>query len=290
MQWSSSGLGLFGYHPIAVDRPHAPACPALPCFRGHAISAATAAFLGAPLRLLIDGHWVDAQDGQTLATRDPATDQFLAEVALGGAADIDLAVSAARRAFDDPWSRLGHPGRAALLTRLARLVAEQAELFTELEVLDNGMTRAIAALTVANVVEMFEYYAGAAWRIEGTTTTPSHHVSAQAEALTYTLGEPLGVAGLIVPWNVPLSTAVLKIAPALAAAWWSSPRRKRRCPSCCWAGSRWMQAFPQEFSTSSTVWVVMPERRWPSTRASTKSRSPAPQLPAAPWCMRLRAT
>ena len=268
-----------------------PALPSL-AFDGHAISAATAAFLGAPLRLLIDGHWVDAQDGQTLATRDPATDQFLAEVALGGAADIDLAVSAARRAFDGPWSRLGHPGRAALLTRLARLVAEQAELFTELEVLDNGMPRAIAALTVANVVEMFEYYAGAAWRIEGTTTTPPHHVSAQAEALTYTLREPLGVAGLIVPWTVPLSTAVLKIAPALGAGCSVVVKPSEETPlSILLLGRLALDAdIPHEFSTSSTVWVVMPERRWPSTRASTKFRSPAPQLPAAPWCMRLRAT
>ncbi|MBL8306169.1 MAG: aldehyde dehydrogenase family protein [Rubrivivax sp.] len=186
-------------------------------FDGHAVLPATREFLAGPHRLLIGGRWVDGQDGETLATQDPATGLEIARVALGGAADIDAAVAAARQAFHGPWSRLGHPGRAALLAALARKVAEHAALFTELEIVDNGMPRFIAGLTVSNVVEMLDYYAGAAWRIEGTTTTPPHHVAAVAEALTYTVREPVGVAGLIVPWNVPISTAVLKLAPALAA-------------------------------------------------------------------------
>ncbi len=186
-------------------------------FDGHPLLPATLAFLADPHRLLIGGQWVDGVDGETHATRDPATGLVTARVALGGAADIDAAVAAARRAFAGPWSRLGHPGRAALLAALARKVAEHAALFTELEIVDNGMPRFIAALTINNIVEMLDYYAGAAWRIEGTTTTPPHHVAAYAEALTYTVREPVGVAGLIVPWNVPISTAVLKLAPALAA-------------------------------------------------------------------------
>lgn len=186
-------------------------------FDGHPLLPTTTAFLAGPHRLLIGGRWVDGLDGETLATHDPATGLEIARVALGGAADVDLAVAAARRAFEGPWSRLGHPGRAALLAALARQVAAHAALFTEIEIVDNGMPRFIAGLTVNNVVEMFDYYAGAAWRIEGTTTTPPHHVAAVAEALTYTVREPVGVAGLIVPWNVPLSTAVLKLAPALAA-------------------------------------------------------------------------
>ncbi len=186
-------------------------------YDGHRIAAATQAFLAQPHRLFIDGVWVDAQGGERLATRDPATGLEIAQVAVGGAADIDLAVAAARRAFHGPWGRLGAPARAALLTRLARLVEAHADLFTELEVIDNGMSLGIARLTVNNVAEMFDYYAGAAWRIEGTTTTPPHHVAAVAEALTYTVREAVGVCGLIVPWNVPISTAVLKIAPALAA-------------------------------------------------------------------------
>ncbi len=186
-------------------------------FNGHSVSAAARDFLAARHGLLIDGQWRAATDGRTLVTEDPATGLALAEVALGGAADIELAVAAARRAFEGPWSRLGAPGRAACLLRLAALVRAQASTFTELEVLDAGMPRFIAGLTAANAAELFEYYAGAAWRIEGRTTIPPHHVVAEAEALTYTLREPVGVAALVVPWNVPLNMAAMKLAPALAA-------------------------------------------------------------------------
>ena len=105
----------------------------------------------------------------------------------------------------------------ATLSRLARLIETHAETFIELEVIDNGMPRCIAALTVANCIEMLDYYAGWATKIEGVTTTPPPHLTAQSEALTYTLREPVGVVGQIIPWNVPLSMAILKLAPALAA-------------------------------------------------------------------------
>lgn len=190
--------------------------PALP-FAGQAISDATRGFLARPHKLLIDGRWVDGIAGETFVTADPATGLSIATVASGDGADIDLAVAAARRAFEGPWSRLTPSERAAILFRLARLIDEHVELFTEIEVIDNGMPLGIAQLTVANVVEMVDYYAGWVTKIEGTTTTPPRHVTAQAEALTYTLREPLGVVGQIVPWNVPLSTAILKVAPALAA-------------------------------------------------------------------------
>ncbi len=186
-------------------------------FDGHAVSGATAAFLRGPHRLLIDGAWTDGQAGESIATEDPATGLPLATVAAGDAADIDRAVRAARRAFTGPWSRFSPRQRAARLTRLADLVARHADTFTELEIIDNGMPRFIAALTVGNCVEMLEYYAGWATKIEGVTTTPPAHVTAFAEALTYTLREPVGVAGQIIPWNVPLSMAILKLAPALAA-------------------------------------------------------------------------
>jgi phenylacetaldehyde dehydrogenase len=186
-------------------------------FDGHAVSPETRAFLAGPHRLLIDGAWVDGADGETMGTRDPATGLELARFAIGGAHDIDRAVAAARRAFEGPWSRRSLLDRAAPITRLARLVDAHAAQLTEIEVLDNGMPRFIAQLTVANCAEMLDWYAAAAIRIEGRTMMPPRHVSAVAEALTYTLREPVGVAGLIVPWNVPLSTAILKLAPALAA-------------------------------------------------------------------------
>jgi phenylacetaldehyde dehydrogenase len=181
------------------------------------IAAATRAILESPQLLLIGGQWCAAVSGATLATHDPATGARLAEVALGDARDIDLAVAAARRAFEGPWSRLSGFERARLLRKLALLIEANATALAELDVLDNGMPRFIADLTVRNAVEMFDYYAGWAERIEGTTTEPPAHVRAAGDALTYTLREPIGVVGQIVPWNVPLSMACLKLAPALAA-------------------------------------------------------------------------
>lgn len=181
------------------------------------ISQVTQQFLDQPHKLLINGQWVDGEDNKTIETSDPATNKVIAKVAIGGPKEIDLAVKAARKAFNGPWSKLTNFERARLLTRLARLIETNTDLLTEIEVLDNGMSTNIARLTINNISEMFEYYAGAAQRIEGTTTTPPRHITDLTEALTYTLREPVGVAGLIVPWNVPASTAVLKLAPALAA-------------------------------------------------------------------------
>lgn len=184
-------------------------------FDGHAILPETRSFLDAPHQLLIDGQWIGGSD--SIIVSDPATGLELSSVAIGGAREIDLAVAAARRAFDGGWGRAGAPERAALLVRLARLIDQHSALFAELEIIDNGMPAFIAHLTVANAVEMIDYYAASALRIEGATMTPPRHIAAVAEALTYTLREPVGVVGQIVPWNVPLSTAMLKLAPALAA-------------------------------------------------------------------------
>jgi phenylacetaldehyde dehydrogenase len=185
-------------------------------FDGHAVSDATRAFLHGPHRLLIDGAWVDARAGASHVTSDPATGIELARFQVGNAADIDDAVCAAARAFL-PWSRFTAAKRSALLFRLARIMEDNADLLTELDVIDNGMPINIARLTVDNCVEMVDYYAGAVLRIEGVTMPPPRHIADMGEALTYTLREPVGVVGLIVPWNVPLSTAILKLAPALAA-------------------------------------------------------------------------
>lgn len=184
-------------------------------FDGHAIAPETAAFLAQSHRLLINGAWVDGSG--EMETRDPATGLVLTRFHTGGAAEVDRAVKAARAAFDGPWGRMTVAERTAQLHKLARVMDAHATLLTELDVIDNGMPRFIAGLTVANCVEMVDFYAGAVMRIEGTTTAPPRHITAETEALTYTLREPVGVAGQIVPWNVPLSTAILKLAPALAA-------------------------------------------------------------------------
>jgi phenylacetaldehyde dehydrogenase len=184
-------------------------------FDGHAIAPETAAFLAAPHRLLIGGDWVDGS--AELVTRDPATGLELARFQTGGAAEIGRAVGSARAAFDGPWGRMTVAERTAILHRLARIMESRATLLAQLDIIDNGMPGFIAHLTTANCVEMVDYYAGAVMRIAGKTIAPPRHIAAEAEALTYTLREPVGVCGQIVPWNVPLSTAILKLAPALAA-------------------------------------------------------------------------
>jgi phenylacetaldehyde dehydrogenase len=184
-------------------------------FDGHAISPQTEAFLKDSHRLLIGGEWVDGSG--EMETRDPATGLVLARFHIGGADEVDRAVKAARAAFEGPWGRMTVAERTALMHRLARVMDSHATLLTELDIIDNGMPRFIAGLTTANCVEMIDYYAGAIMRIEGSTTAPPRHIASETEALTYTLREPVGVAGQIVPWNVPLSTAILKLAPALAA-------------------------------------------------------------------------
>lgn len=186
-------------------------------FDGHAILDSTRDFLGARHQLLINGQWCDGTQGETLETRDPATGLTVARFAIGGEADADRAVAAARKAFEGGWGRTLPKVRAAALRRLAALIEANAELFTQLEIIDNGMPTMIARLTVSNCVEMLDYYAGLALQIEGTTTTPPGWITDQAEALTYTLREPVGVAAQIIPWNVPMSMAILKLAPALAA-------------------------------------------------------------------------
>lgn len=186
-------------------------------FDGHPVSDGTRAFLARDHLLFINGQWQQGSGGGLLETRDPATGLVTARFAIGEAADVHAAVVAAREAFDGGWARSQPTFRAALLRRLADLMQRDAGILAELEVIDSGMPLFIASLTVSNCVEMLHYYAGLTGTIEGTTTTPPAHVTHEAEALTYTLREPVGVTAHIIPWNVPLSMAILKLAPSLAA-------------------------------------------------------------------------
>ncbi|PEQ10419.1 aldehyde dehydrogenase [Novosphingobium sp. PC22D] len=182
-----------------------------------ALSPATREALAGDFPLLIDGRFVEAASGRHGTTSDPATGRDLARFAMGAAEDIDRAVAAAARAFEGPWSRIGNFGRARLLRRLAELLEANARTLAEIEVLDNGMPLILAEMITRGNVELLNYYAGWAERIEGTTTSPPERILAEGDALTYTLREPVGVVGQIIPWNVPLSMACLKLAPALAA-------------------------------------------------------------------------
>ncbi|HWL47288.1 MAG TPA: aldehyde dehydrogenase family protein, partial [Sphingomonadaceae bacterium] len=167
-----------------------------------------------PGQLLIGGAWRDAASGETFETIDPSTGKPLGAVAAGDAADIDLAVAAARRAFEGPWAMTKPNERARLLNRLADLIEAHGEELALIETLDVGRPIAFSRMIdVGGAVEQLRYHSGWATKLTGDTT----EISAPGEWLAYTLREPVGVCGQIVPWNFPLVMAVGKIAPALAA-------------------------------------------------------------------------
>jgi acyl-CoA reductase-like NAD-dependent aldehyde dehydrogenase len=171
---------------------------------------------GVPLKLLIGGERVDAADGATLATVDPATGDMLGEVPDAGAADVDRAVDAARRALVDPSWRDALPSeRERWLHALADALERDRDAFALLETLDNGMPIKLAERLVDRAVANLRYYAGWPTKIVGETMTPS--VAAGRERyFAFTVREPVGVVGAIIPWNASITSATTKLGPALA--------------------------------------------------------------------------
>jgi phenylacetaldehyde dehydrogenase len=167
------------------------------------------------LNLLIDGKWVSAQSGKVFDTYDPGTGRVIAKVAEGDAADVDSAVKAARRAFEEgPWGRITPSERGRLIWKLADLLEQNADEFAELEVLNNGKPLATARNSdVVLSVDMFRYMAGWATKITGETLA----ISTPGNYHCFTVREPIGVVGQIIPWNAPLLMLAWKVAPALAA-------------------------------------------------------------------------
>ena len=172
-------------------------------------------FLGRRAGMLIDGKLVQAASGKTFAVYNPATGTVIANVPEGDKADVDLAVAAARRAFDSGvWAKVGPSGRGKMLWKMADLIERNLEELAELESIDNGKPYAVARVADLPLsVDMFRYMAGWATKITGTTLP----LSLPGEYLSYTVREPVGVVGQIIPWNFPLLMAVWKLAPALAA-------------------------------------------------------------------------
>jgi aldehyde dehydrogenase (NAD+) len=168
----------------------------------------------APGKLLINGEWRNAAHGQTFDTINPATGDMLAQVALAGDEDIDAAVGAARRAFDDagsPWRKLTASERGRLLWKIADSIEKNLGELAELETLDNGKPIFESRhVDLPMVVDVFRYYAGWSTKIHGDT------VNTAESAFTYTMREPVGVVGAITAWNFPLLLASWKLAPALA--------------------------------------------------------------------------
>lgn len=167
---------------------------------------------GKTKKLLINGEWVDAASGKTFETINPATGEVLAKVAEGDAEDINRAVIAARRAFEGPWSRMKPYERQNLLLKIADLVEKHIEELCALDTLDMG---APVSRTIGNkqrALGMLRYYAGKATSLVGETIENS----LPGEIFSYTLKEPIGVVGAIIPWNGPLTASIWKIGPALA--------------------------------------------------------------------------
>lgn len=175
-------------------------------------------FIGKPGRLLVGGQWVEALSGQTFPTFNPATGEILAHVAKGEQADVDQAVQAARSAFQNgPWRRLTPSDRGKLLWKLADLLESHLEEFAQLETLDNGKPLAVARVAdVPLAIDLFRYMAGWCTKIEGQTIPLSVPYTPEARYLAYTIREPVGVVGQIIPWNFPLLMAAWKLGPALA--------------------------------------------------------------------------
>jgi aldehyde dehydrogenase (NAD+) len=163
-------------------------------------------------RLYIDGEWEAASAGGTYTDLNPSTGEPLAEVAQGEAADIERAVGAARRAFEDSeWSRMSGRERGRLLYRMATLIDERADELARLETLDNGKPlREARRFDIPDSADCFRYYSGWADKIEGEV------LPIPGPFLNYTRREPVGVCGQIIPWNYPFQMAAWKVAPALA--------------------------------------------------------------------------
>src|SRR5580700_1034289 len=167
-------------------------------------------------KMLINGKWVDAASGKTFKTYNPATGEVLSNIAEGDKEDINRAVQAARAAFESgPWSKISPSERGRMIWRLADLLEKHQEEFAQLESLDNGKPLKIARVADLPLsIDHFRYYAGWATKIEGHTVPMSGWKQGMFHA--YTLREPVGVVGQIIPWNFPLLLAAWKLGPALA--------------------------------------------------------------------------
>ncbi|MER9960885.1 aldehyde dehydrogenase family protein [Mesorhizobium sp. M0045] len=175
----------------------------------------------APLRLPIDGRhrrmfigggWVDARSGRTTESRNPATGAVIATVPRADRQDIDLAVTAARKAFEGPWSRFKPYERQVLLLRIADLFEKHWEEISRSDTTDMGMPIVRTRANRNRVIGMLRYYAGMATALHGETIDNS----LPGEIVSFTRKEPVGVVGAIIPWNAPTAASIWKIGPALA--------------------------------------------------------------------------
>src|SRR5437762_2931440 len=160
----------------------------------------------------VSGQWVSSASGETFPVYDPSTEEVIAQVPSSNAADIDNAAKAARAAFDSgPWATTTAQDRGRILFKLAEKIRQSARQLSELECRNTGKPIVEAEYDIADVATCFEYYGGLANKITGSVNP------VPANALSFTMKEPVGIAGQIIPWNYPLMMAAWKLAPAIAA-------------------------------------------------------------------------
>jgi phenylacetaldehyde dehydrogenase len=182
------------------------------------ISARAAAFLAGRHGAFIDGAFVDANSDEMIDVENPARETIVARAGAASAGDLDRAVAAARRALDGAWGAMAGKDRARILLRFADLVEARADLMGEIETIEAGIPLSMSVPTLRTFcAELLRYYAGWATKIEGATIPALANGREQSDLLVYTVREPVGVVGAIVPWNAPAGMIILKMAPALAA-------------------------------------------------------------------------
>ncbi len=183
------------------------------------VSAALAKWLARPKRNLIGGDWLEAASGRTFEVFNPADGSVIDRAPDSKKEDINRAVAAARKAFEEgPWRRLTPSERGKVVWRVGDLILKHADQLAELESLDNGKPRSVARVAdVPLAADLFHYMAGWATKIEGNTIPISVPYAPGARFHAFTAREPIGVVGQIIPWNFPLLMAAWKLGPALAA-------------------------------------------------------------------------
>ena len=174
----------------------------------------TRSFIGKDQKILIGADWIDPSSDSVIPVINPADGDAMGRIADAAAADVDRAVRAARKAFDEgPWPGMKPGERALLMNRIANAIEANAEQLAQLETLDNGKPINFARGDVFAAIGAMRYYAGWADKIHGST----HSINMPGEHHVYTIKEPVGVAALVVPWNYPLVMAAMKLGPCLAA-------------------------------------------------------------------------
>lgn len=188
-------------------------------FPEYSLSPETRSFLTRAGKMMIDGEWVDAVSGETFEVYEPASARVITTVPAGGKEDIDRAVNAARQALESPeWAGMTPSDRERAMLKLADLVEANAGELAEIESLDNGKTLAMAQMIdIGTAPSFIRYMAGWATKIEGSTIKPAGlNMGPDVKFHAYTLKEPVGVVGGIIPWNFPFAMCLWKLCPALA--------------------------------------------------------------------------